>query len=528
MLNRFISLLGIGLALALLPAWGQTERGKISFSTTTSSAPRAALVIGNASYAGDARLANPINDARAVRDALKGLGFTVEYLEDGTLREMEASVNKFTRRLSEGSVGMCFYAGHGLQVGGENYLQPIDAGIADEVDVRFKCLSANQLLDKMAHAGSSVNILMLDACRNNPFTRSFRKSRSVGGGGLANMQAPEGTVIAFATAPGKLAADGAGDHSPFTAAWLAEVKRPQPVETLYKRVRQQVHTATRKKQTPFLLSSLVGEFAFVPVTGKSPAPAATSSAPFAPRPSAFAGTKAGQQKGDNALGMKFQWCPPGAFTMGSPKSEDERRDNENQVRVELSGFWLGTYEVTQSEWKAVMGTSPSWFSGSKLPVESVNWENALAFCEKLSTSERRAGRLPADWVYSLPSEAEWEYGCRAGTTTATAFGNSLLSQEANFSGEKTRDVGSYRSNGWGLYDLHGNVYEWCADRYATNLPGGKNPLVKDGDSQVYRGGSWTSFGGNCRSANRSSNSPDFRVFYLGFRVACVPSSGLVQ
>ena len=178
-----------------------------------------------------------------------------------------------------------------------------------------------------------------------------------------------------------------------------------------------------------------------------------------------------------------------------------------------------------------MGDNPSNFSGKDLPVEKVSWEDAMAFCRKVNQMD---SNKPRGYVYSLPTEAQWEYACRAGTTTATAFGDSLSSREANFDGDypyggaskgpglkRTTAVGSYRPNAWGFYDMHGNVYEWCHDRYG-DYPGGSvtDPFgPSSGTYRVRRGGSWLDIGKLCRSALRFRFSPGFRDDYLGFRLS---------
>ena len=264
-----------------------------------------------------------------------------------------------------------------------------------------------------------------------------------------------------------------------------------------------------------------------------------------------AGEKPGEDWQGNGLQMKFCWCPPGKFTGGSPDAEKDRAPNESQVEVTLTqGFWLGKYEVTQAEYRQVTLKNPSAFSAgggfrpkvtgqdtSRFPVETVSWTEAVEFCEKLTERERKAGRLPADWEYRLPTEAEWEYACRAGTTTATSFGDSLSSKQANFNGDSPYNeaengpnlgsacrVGSYASNGWGLHDMHGNVSEWCRDLYSEKLAGGVNtPVDQAGSFRVYRGGSWGGHGRLCRSAYRSRMMPAIRINFLGFRVAIGPS-----
>ncbi len=247
----------------------------------------------------------------------------------------------------------------------------------------------------------------------------------------------------------------------------------------------------------------------------------------------------------NSIGMKLILIPPGEFMMGSPDSEEKRGSHEgpqHQVRI-TKPFYLGVYQVTQEEYERVMGTNPSYFktaSGqdtSRFPVEQVSWDDALKFCRKLSAlpSERSAGR-----EYRLPTEAEWEYACRAGTTTPFHFGSVLNGRQANHDGnrpygtsekgpylERTTTVGSYSANGFGLYDMHGNVWEWCADwydeEYYANSPVDDPQGPASGSDRVYRGGCWGNSAGSCRSASRRRLTPVFRGINLGFRLALVPA-----
>ena len=201
------------------------------------------------------------------------------------------------------------------------------------------------------------------------------------------------------------------------------------------------------------------------------------------------GVKAGDER--EVSGVKLCWCPPGRFVMGSPPGESERRPDETQVEVTLTrGFWTGKYEVTQGQWKRVVGEFPGkqpTGEGDDFPVVEVNYSEAEGFCRTLTEQARKAGDLPNDWEFRLPTEAQWEYACRAGTTTATAFGGKLSSRQANFQGKsynraeqgpsltRAAQVGSYPANAWGLHDMHGNVYEWCRDWYHRQLPGGDDP-----------------------------------------------------
>jgi formylglycine-generating enzyme required for sulfatase activity len=228
--------------------------------------------------------------------------------------------------------------------------------------------------------------------------------------------------------------------------------------------------------------------------------------------------------------------------MGSPPDEPERRPDEAQVEVTLTkGFWMGKYEVTQGQWKRVAGKLPGELTaaggdGDDFPLGNVNYPEAEAFCLKLTERGRQSGDLPKGWEFRLPTEAQWEYACRAGTKTATWFGDRLSSKQANFQGKpyngaekgpslkRATKVGSYPANAWGLHDMHGNVYEWCRDWYHPKLPGGDDPDLSSrrGASRVRRGGGWTDDGMACRSARRLRFEPERRYDHIGFRVAVVP------
>jgi formylglycine-generating enzyme required for sulfatase activity len=258
------------------------------------------------------------------------------------------------------------------------------------------------------------------------------------------------------------------------------------------------------------------------------------------------GSKAGEQK--QIAGLALCWCPPGAFRMGSPRSEPERRPDEDQVEVTLTrGFWMSKYETTQGDWKRVMGNLPGPLTaelpaGDDLPVGNVNFAEAEAFCQKLTELGRQSGEVADGWEFRLPTEAQWEYACRAGTTTATAFGDQLSSTQANFKGRsyngaaqgpslgRAAKVGSYPANAWGLHDMHGNTFEWCRDWYRQKLPGGVDPDLHEagankrepgGVSRVRRGGCWADEGWPCRSAFRLRFEPERRYNHIGFRVVMI-------
>jgi formylglycine-generating enzyme required for sulfatase activity len=243
------------------------------------------------------------------------------------------------------------------------------------------------------------------------------------------------------------------------------------------------------------------------------------------------------------LGLDLVLIPGGSFTMGSPPDEPERSSSEDpQHQVTVPTFLMGQYPVTQAQWRVVAGwkavqrqlkPNPARFKGDQNPVEQVSWADAVEFCARLS---QKTGRL-----YSLPSEAEWEYACRAGTTTPFHFGETIDIELANYDGnyvygkgkkgvylEKTTPVGSFPANEWGLHDLHGNVWEWCEDHWHDNYKGapvdGSAWVDKNAETKarkVLRGGSWIDLPWNCRSATRCNRIAglDF-IDSLGFRVVC--------
>jgi formylglycine-generating enzyme required for sulfatase activity len=243
----------------------------------------------------------------------------------------------------------------------------------------------------------------------------------------------------------------------------------------------------------------------------------------------------------NSIGMKLRRLPAGSLVMGSESGEPDERPR-HQVALTKS-FFMGVHEVTQEQYETIMGANPSYFKkGGSYPVERVSWDNAVEFCKRLSSREDR--------TYRLPTEAEWEYACRAGTTTPFAFGETITTEDVNYNGSLAcpsgsqglyrkcpTPVGSFRPNAWGLYDMHGNVWEWCQDRYANDYyarsPAADPPGAGPGDSQdwgwtrTFRGGSWDDPPKSCRSTERHWGNPKISCYFdygLGFRVVCESAS----
>ncbi len=251
------------------------------------------------------------------------------------------------------------------------------------------------------------------------------------------------------------------------------------------------------------------------------------------------------ERNDNCAGIVMVYCSPGEFLMGSPPSELKRSSNEQgkhggPVKVQLSqGFWLGQTEITQEQWQTVMDTRP-WLNfdfsvdGPQFPACNISHSgspnSAVDFCKTLTQLEIHAGRISAELEYRLPTEAEWEYACRAGTLTAYSFGDSPRSLDTfgwwgglvgqgNATAKRAYPVAQKKPNGWGFYDMHGNVAEWCADRYQLFLPGGRDPCTSFGSEFAARGGGWDYPADTVRSSWRIGIDPNYRGNSTGFRIA---------
>ena len=456
---------------------------------------RVALVIGNAAYEWNSvgRLENPVRDAERVGRALEAVGFKVRIERNLTENAFVDLLDEFARDTRFASAAVFYYAGHGTVVGGENYLLPVDLEGAGRVKN-----NAIKVADVVGAMQGRQNLVFLDSCRSPPSrrTRGTVVSRGLVAVGAADLG--KQILIGYATAPGQPALDGeARGNSPYAAALAEQLGTPGlDVSRMHRRVRNAVREATEGGQQPWMEDSLGEDFYF---RHGNPPPSGSWTSP---------------------LGMEFKWIPAGSFVMGSPQGEEGRFAAEVQHGVRISeGFWMGKYEVTQGEWEAVMGSNPSYFEscGARCPVESVSWNDVQGFIAELNARESGKGNR-----YRLPTEAEWEYAARAGTTGARHGVLGSIAWYEDNSGGRTHPVGQKRANAWGLHDMLGNVWEWTADWYG-DYPSG---LVTDprgpstGSDRVFRGGSW--FAWNVRSANRLYDSPGFRgyddIAGVGFRL----------
>ena len=544
---------------------------------------RRALIIGNEKYPWGP-LTNPVNDARAMESALKEYGFRVNKVENGTRSDILAAVRIFVDQVRPNDAVVVYYSGHGVQIGGENFLIPVDLNPRTETEVRDDAINVHRLLRDLEGTGSRLRVLILDSCRDNP----LRGSKS-GQRGLARMEGGRGTIIAFATSEGETADDSRGkSNSIYTRELLVAISEKANLEEALRTAQRRVDRASGGKQVPAIYSKLLEDFylweggsaVVAPVDREQAAREAydeirTSSRPedFEQLANLFAGTAwgsraklragvlrrpsppAGPVKGDvrenGTDGQRYVYVPAGKFQMGCSEGDGECGSAEKPRReVEITkGFWLGQTEVSVEAYQRFAsanrrampaepnfnGTAlnPGWSKG-KMPMVNVDWAEAKAYCEWAG------GRLP--------SEAEWEYAARGETTGARYgkleqvawFGDNARKTAINAqeiwekdqknyvtrlhqNGNGFRGAGLKSPNGYGLYDMLGNVWEWTEDWYGeASYQGGERRDPKgppNGEKKVLRGGSWGDDAGYPRASVRFRVVPSVRNVNIGLRCA---------
>ena len=629
-----------------------------NLSVKASGGKRIALVIGNGKYQHAdilPKLDNPTHDAEDIAKALRGFGFEVIERKDQSLEGMNSAIAEFGRKMADAEAALFYFAGHGLQVKGQNYLVPVDANVESEARVQYVSVNVNQVLDEMDGAKSRVNIVMLDACRNNPISGKFRSGATRGLAPVSSQ--PKGTVIVYATDPGNVAADGDGRNGLFTAGLLTAFKGSDlSLRGVLVRASAEVERGSGQRQTPYINgpATLQENFHFgqgTQVASLVPVPVApngggvslddirqqqearakwdkwqtgmktdfdkvaslnaepdlqitawdrflagyTQKNPFGDedeqlRSEARSHKQAAESEKQRRIavrpiaattntvtaGKAFKDCadcpemlviPAGNFQMGSPSYEAGRQENEGPTHpvainrsfalgkthitrgqfaafVSASGYDVGSkcYSFDGGKWEERQGRNwrdPGFPQQDSHPAVCINWNDAKAYAEWLS---RKTGKS-----YRLPSEAEWEYAARAGTTTARYWGDSpdqacgyanvgdltLKSQVAGVTWEThncsdgfafTAPAASFKPNAFGLHDMIGNAWEWTEDCWNANYNGAPN----DGSAwttgqcsvgRVLRGGSWINSPRNARSANRLRNDSSVRGDGFGFRLA---------
>jgi formylglycine-generating enzyme required for sulfatase activity len=552
---RFVSLFALLGGCAEAPSTVQNvvppnidERGLVAQKPDR----RVALLIGNGDYQ-ISPLPNPVNDVDDMESALKETGFEVMKFKNASLFEMERAVQKFGRELlNKGAVGLFYFAGHGVQYQGKNFLFPIGAmrsiGVAEHLP--HKTMDVNYILAAMEGAQNPLNLIFLDACRNNPFVRSLFGGRDVAvQKGLAPMQAPSGSLIAYATRPNKRALDGKGRNSPYVESLKKELVKPGiEIEQMLKNVRVAVKKATDEYQAPGYYSELDKPFCFKAPCGGSrlvahqlvvqpPPPIyqpsyAVATASAVTPPTSLITLPPPSSKffrdrlRDGSEGPAMVWIPGGNVQMGDIQGGGEP-DEKPAHWISVSRFAMGCYEVTFAEYdKFAHATGrkkphdSGWGRGNR-PVINISWDDATAYAEWLS---QQTGQQ-----YRLPTEAEWEYAARAGTKTKYWWGNHIGANKSNClnsscgdSFKYTAPIGSFGSNPFGLYDMVGNVREWICSEYEEKYSGKEKQCIsqKNNDSlRVIRGGAWISNPWIVRAANRESDSHNYRDYYVGFRLS---------
>jgi formylglycine-generating enzyme required for sulfatase activity len=547
-------------------------------------AERFALVIGNSDYQYVDNLPNTANDASDMAEKLVSLGYDVDLRLNADFGAMTRAAGEWIRRLSaeQTSEGFFWYAGHGVQVSGENYLLPVDINAEDEAGIVYGAYPLGRLLLSLEQtAKNKLNVVVLDACRDNPFKNLAGGSRGLSRGFVTVEHPPQDIFIMFSTAPGTTAADGDGTrNSPFTEAFLTYIDSGEILPVMAGLITRETMRLTGGRQRPYQNGSIVSElyYAIAPGAGQGTAAAAAGGVSSPETAVRSAGVP---RRPESVPAPELIAIPAGAFTMGSPPSERDRVGYQEPARrVNIRAFYLGSREVTagefrrfveetgyrtsaeqaggafaynetKGEWEFRAGADwrrPGFRQGDDHPVVNVSWFDAAAYCNWLSEKE---GLKPAyavsgektDWDRSaggfrLPTEAEWEYACRAGTAGPFSTGERISTAQANYNGnfpyfngnrglfrKATTQAASLQPNPWGLYDMHGNAGEWCWDFYGLfneepETAGAENPAGPDsGAHRVNRGGGWDSAAKDLRSAARSSDLPETAGGSLGFRLA---------
>jgi len=528
----------------------------VAFVSTGEAQPagdRWAVIVGIDDYQDLGKLTTARNDAKTLAQTLiENGGFAenrVILLTDDaaepqnrpTLATMKRRIEQVAALAGKGDTLLVYFSGHGVtrKSNFNDSTSPEEGLLVPMVGDVDGALALSWLKDVLSKSQAKSKMLILDACHAG--------SAAKGVGGIAPSLVAEttGLVMLLSSAAGQVsypdddgtrsvfskylteglagAADANGDNI-LTQAELLNFVRKRMTDWSLK---------TGKTQTPVAFPKVADEFALaclqpgakVPI--RPPAelrvpPGFKARAGTAAEP--YSKTDWAKELVHEATGIELVFIPSGKFLMGSPVSEEVRSKDETQHEVTINqSFYMGKYEVTQGEWQKVMGNNPSNFKGSdRLPVEMVSWNDCRAFLVKAGGGLR------------LPTEAEWEYACRAGTRSPFNGGETISTDEANYAGnyvygsgrkgeyrQKTMEVGSFRPNAWGLYDMHGNVWEWCADwnRMYRNWLNTDPTGPGSGTDRVLRGGGWGAVPRRCRSASRGKGNPDRRGIDVGFRVA---------
>jgi len=513
-----VSLVAAFLAFGVIAPAGPAAAG----TEPSFTGAKLALLIGNGNYrAADTPMSLPGRNAQSLAGELRHAGFSVDLTENLGKDALHRAVRGFAERIARGDCALFFFSGYAIQVEGSTYLVPIDADIWTEKDVARQSIGLAEITGAFADAGATVELVILDASRRNPFERRFRTLSS----GLGPTSLPEGSLLISAAGVGEIADDGDGETGIFISELLKEMRAPDlTVQQVFGRTRIGVERATNGRQRPLVLSTLGQEVYLGPRKG-SPVPA-----PADPEPSPAVGMPAGEP----TPGLVFRDCDrcpdlvvigPGAFAMGSDDFDTEKPVHRVVI---AKPFAMGRSEVTIAQWDACVadGGCSRRPSGqgrggpTSLPVGELSWRDSLAYVEWLSRVSGNA--------YRLPTEAEWEYAARGGTAAAFWWGADAGAGLANCrgcggdAGRRAMAVGSFRPNPFGLVDTAGNVAEWVADCWTESYGDSSNDAGMRAagacKQRIVRGGSFESGPRYIRPASRFPYDPDLRYDANGLRV----------
>ena len=492
---------------------------------------RVALVIGNADYKVGS-LSTPANDAEEMAATLRGLGFHILLKVNVGQAELKKIISEFGERLNTAdTVALFYYSGHGVEIDGTNYMIPVDADIKSAADVDLYGVKLGSVLTQMDYSNSRTRVIILDACRDNPFAAQYKTASR----GLGRMDAPPGTLIAYATRPHRTASVGTGELSVYTAALIEELPTPGlPIEILFRRVRNRVHEATGGEQVPWEEGGLFEEFAFVPpvdlptVGADVVKPGNGADLAFANMASVPAGWFR-RGMGDQELSAAYETME----RLGLERDPGFFQNAQPATQVWVDAYFIDKYEVSWGDFKefvkefGAVDAFPSWVSsfegGNDYPVVGVTWTEASAYCK---------------WAAKrLPTEAEWEKAARGDDGRLFPWGDAVSNQDhANFchSCPDVRDSGRPASidsfqqdrSPYGVYQLAGNVREWVSDWYQSDYyrrSAEKNPEnTSPSEYRVTRGGDWASAVHFAMATSRGANQPNRRDNRVGFRCALSP------
>jgi len=564
---------------ALIPLFLSAQERGIKLSQSAGPEKRIALVIGNAKYS-SSPLRNPENDAIDMAKVLSNANFVVDAYTNLNQKEMKRAIRRFGEQLNSNCVALFYYAGHAAQVSGKNYLIPIDADIVKEEDVELESVDVARVLAEMEAARSRLNIVVLDACRDSPLPRTFRSTAR----GLAQMTAPVGTLIAYSTSPGSIASDGSGRNGLYTGKLLKYLgERGLRLEDVFKNVRTEVREESGGAQITWESNSIEGDFYFhdaiatiIPPAPKEPLPSSEKTQAnkefslddieservagnrklqamkdaFEKVQDLLKDTTVSNSKKDLArqrflgffaedltwtneddamrklvsknLDINFILVEGGTFQMGDI---DGTSDAKPVHKVALKSFSVSATEITFEQYDsycyAIGKEKPddNGWGRSNRPVINMNWEDANGFCKWTSGITGTTIRLPY--------EAEWEYTARGGKKThGNRFSGSNSIESVGWykrnAGSQTHGVETKQPNELGIYDMTGNVWEWCQDyadpNYYRTSPSDNPHGPSTGNYRVLRGGGWINSDSYCTVGTRNGNSPDVRNQYCGFRV----------